>query len=206
MPEVALTGWRQHAPPTEGRRSGSSVSRRMIVGARSSGPSAAPPIRHRETEGITIIGAFVEVKTGKGAYALDRRPQFAAALSLAKQRTCPVPVAKLDRLSRDIAFISGLMARRLPFVVAELGRRPVHAPPLRGLGREGAPLISEPTGQHYPPARLAAPGWATRPTPLKQPLGAVKSRCANPSASPPPCCRLSNPSAAPALPAFAGWP
>lgn len=30
-------------------------------------------------------------------------------------------VAKLDRLSRDVAFISGLMASRLPFVVAELG-------------------------------------------------------------------------------------
>src|SRR5678816_3663350 len=34
---------------------------------------------------------------------------------------CPVIVAKLDRLSRDVAFISGLMAKRVPFVVAELG-------------------------------------------------------------------------------------
>jgi len=30
-------------------------------------------------------------------------------------------VAKLDRLSRDVHFISGLMAHRVPFVVAELG-------------------------------------------------------------------------------------
>ena len=30
-------------------------------------------------------------------------------------------VAKLDRLSRDVAFISGLMAQRAPFIVAELG-------------------------------------------------------------------------------------
>jgi DNA invertase Pin-like site-specific DNA recombinase len=30
-------------------------------------------------------------------------------------------VAKLDRLSRDVAFISGLMAQRVPFIVAELG-------------------------------------------------------------------------------------
>jgi len=30
-------------------------------------------------------------------------------------------VAKLDRLSREVAFISGLMARRVPFIVAELG-------------------------------------------------------------------------------------
>jgi DNA invertase Pin-like site-specific DNA recombinase len=32
-----------------------------------------------------------------------------------------VAVAKLDRLSRDVHFISGLMAQRVPFVVAELG-------------------------------------------------------------------------------------
>ena len=30
-------------------------------------------------------------------------------------------VAKLDRLSRDVAFISGLMAQRVPFLVADLG-------------------------------------------------------------------------------------
>jgi DNA invertase Pin-like site-specific DNA recombinase len=30
-------------------------------------------------------------------------------------------VAKLDRLSRDVHFISGLMAHRVPFVVSELG-------------------------------------------------------------------------------------
>ena len=34
---------------------------------------------------------------------------------------CPVLVAKLDRLSRDVAFIAGLMAQRVPFVAAELG-------------------------------------------------------------------------------------
>jgi DNA invertase Pin-like site-specific DNA recombinase len=31
------------------------------------------------------------------------------------------PVAKLDRLSRDVAFIVELMAQRVPFIVAELG-------------------------------------------------------------------------------------
>ncbi len=30
-------------------------------------------------------------------------------------------VAKLERLSRDVAFIAGLMVQRVPFVVAELG-------------------------------------------------------------------------------------
>ena len=36
-------------------------------------------------------------------------------------RKCPIAVAKLDRLSRDVHFISGLMVHRIPFIVAELG-------------------------------------------------------------------------------------
>jgi DNA invertase Pin-like site-specific DNA recombinase len=50
-----------------------------------------------------------------------RLHQLAAALNEAHRQRCPVVVAKLDRLSRDVHFISGLMAHRVPFVVAELG-------------------------------------------------------------------------------------
>jgi len=73
--------------------------------------------------GLAIIGEFVEVETGKGSDALDRRPQLATALQAARKlgRGTPVLVAKLDRLSRDVAFIAGLMAQRVPFIVAELG-------------------------------------------------------------------------------------
>ena len=77
--------------------------------------------RFVEAEGMAIIGEHVEAETGKGADALDRRPQLAAALAAAKTAKCPVIVSKLDRLSRDVAFISGLMAQRVPFIVAELG-------------------------------------------------------------------------------------
>ncbi|TIP22578.1 MAG: resolvase [Mesorhizobium sp.] len=77
--------------------------------------------RFAEAEGIAIIQEFTEVETGKGSDALDRRPQLAAALDLARQTKCPVVVAKLDRLSRDVAFIAGLMVQRVPFIVAELG-------------------------------------------------------------------------------------
>src|SRR3954454_6721440 len=78
--------------------------------------------RFGEAEGITIIGEFVEAETGKGADALDRRPQLAAALAAARSAKCCVVVSKLDRLSRDVAFVYGLMAQRVPFIVAELGR------------------------------------------------------------------------------------
>jgi DNA invertase Pin-like site-specific DNA recombinase len=74
-----------------------------------------------EADGCEIVAEFVEVETGKGADALDRRPQLAAALSMAKKSRASVVVAKLDRLSRDVAFIADLMSRRVPFIVAELG-------------------------------------------------------------------------------------
>jgi DNA invertase Pin-like site-specific DNA recombinase len=72
-------------------------------------------------EGCEVLAEFVEVETGKGADALDRRPQLAAALAQARKAKAAVVVAKLDRLSRDVHFISGLMAQRVPFIVAELG-------------------------------------------------------------------------------------
>src|SRR6188474_140874 len=78
--------------------------------------------RFAESEGLTVIREFVEAETGKGADALDRRPQLAAALTAARSAKCSVLVSKLDRLSRDVAFVSGLMAQRVPFMVAELGR------------------------------------------------------------------------------------
>jgi len=80
--------------------------------------------RFAAAEGLELIDEFIEIETGKGADALDRRPQLAASLSAARRTACPVIVAKLDRLSRDVAFIAGLMAQRVPFIVAELGSNP----------------------------------------------------------------------------------
>jgi DNA invertase Pin-like site-specific DNA recombinase len=77
--------------------------------------------RFAATEAYELIGEFVEVETGKGFDALERRPQLTAALGHARKAKCPVMVAKLDRLSRDVHFISGLMAHKVPFIVAELG-------------------------------------------------------------------------------------
>ena len=61
-------------------------------------------------------------KPAKAPIALDRRPQLAAALAAAKSAKCCVVVSKLDRLSRDVDFVAGLMAQKVPFIVAALGR------------------------------------------------------------------------------------
>lgn len=70
-------------------------------------------------EGFEIVEVVQEAASGK--LGLDDREGLRTALAKAKKLKCPVIVAKLDRLSRDVAFISGLMARGVPFIVAELG-------------------------------------------------------------------------------------
>ena len=75
-----------------------------------------------KAEGFEVLAEFTEVETGKGSDALERRPQLKAALKAAKKAKCEVAVAKLDRLSRDVAFIAGLMSQRVPFIVTALGR------------------------------------------------------------------------------------
>jgi DNA invertase Pin-like site-specific DNA recombinase len=78
-------------------------------------------VRFAEAEGFEITAEHVEVETGKGSDALDRRPELRAALVAAQKQKCPVLVAKLDRLSRDVHFVSGLMVHKVAFIVCELG-------------------------------------------------------------------------------------
>jgi DNA invertase Pin-like site-specific DNA recombinase len=81
-------------------------------------------LRFAAAEGFDVRQELVEIETGKGSDALARRPQLAAALKAARKlgRGTPIICAKLDRLSRDVHFISGLMSEKVPFVIAELGR------------------------------------------------------------------------------------
>jgi len=74
-------------------------------------------------EGYTVASWHSEAESGKGSDALERRPQLAAALKAARKAKGPVLVAKLDRLSRDVAFISRMMAERIEFIVTDLGRQ-----------------------------------------------------------------------------------
>jgi len=43
-----------------------------------------------EAEGIEVLGEFLEVESGKGADALDRRPQLKAVLAAARKHRCHV--------------------------------------------------------------------------------------------------------------------
>ncbi|WP_221901665.1 recombinase family protein, partial [Bathymodiolus platifrons methanotrophic gill symbiont] len=54
--------------------------------------------------------------------ALEKRPVLSQALNCAKKESAYIIVNKLDRLGRDVAFISSLMAKKIPFIAAQLGR------------------------------------------------------------------------------------
>jgi DNA invertase Pin-like site-specific DNA recombinase len=71
-------------------------------------------------EGYDVVRTFTEVETAKGADALERRPQLKSALNQASAYKCAIVLSKLDRLSRDVAFISGLMVKGVPFIVTEM--------------------------------------------------------------------------------------
>lgn len=136
--------------------------------------------RFADAEGLHLAGEFVEVETGKGADALDRRPKLAAALAAAKLAGGAVCVAKLDRLSRDVAFIAGLMAQKVPFVVAELGADadPFMLHLYAALAEKERSLISTRTRDALRAARergVALGGWRGGPV-VDQRLGTEAAR------------------------------
>src|SRR6202161_1433808 len=73
-------------------------------------------------EGFSIKSWYQDIQTGAGKDALLLRPGLAAALKEARAARCPLMVSRLDRLSRNVHFITGLMEHKVHFVVAVFGR------------------------------------------------------------------------------------
>jgi len=65
---------------------------------------------------LALVHTYVEVESG----ADSERPELARALAHARRSRCPIIVAKLDRLSRSVAYIATMMERGTPFLVADL--------------------------------------------------------------------------------------
>jgi len=66
--------------------------------------------------GGTIIREFAEVESG----AKSDRPQLRAALNLCKAKRATLVIAKLDRLARNVRFISDIMESGIEFVAADM--------------------------------------------------------------------------------------
>src|SRR5579862_7716530 len=63
-----------------------------------------------------LLAEYTEVESGKRA----DRPQLLAALAHAKATGATLIVAKLDRLSRNVAFIAALMESGVEFTAADM--------------------------------------------------------------------------------------
>ena len=64
----------------------------------------------------TLVAELVEVESGKR----DDRPKLAEALSLCRVHGAVLLIAKLDRLSRDLHFLTGLQKAGVRFVAADM--------------------------------------------------------------------------------------
>jgi DNA invertase Pin-like site-specific DNA recombinase len=62
-----------------------------------------------------LIQKFVEVESGKH----NERPQLEAALAACKKHRARLVIAKLDRLSRNLAFIATLMESGVEFTAVD---------------------------------------------------------------------------------------
>jgi len=69
--------------------------------------------------GFNIVKVFVEVQSAKESLA--ERPVLSEALELCRKQGYSLVVSKLDRLSRDVEAVAGLMKGKIKFYVAQLG-------------------------------------------------------------------------------------
>jgi DNA invertase Pin-like site-specific DNA recombinase len=65
-----------------------------------------------------VVGDFVEVESGRKTD--EQRPELAKALAECKRQGARLLVAKLDRLARNVHFVSGLMQAGVKFVAVDL--------------------------------------------------------------------------------------
>jgi DNA invertase Pin-like site-specific DNA recombinase len=72
-------------------------------------------LRHLAAHAGELVGEFYEVESGRRS----DRPQLAAAIAAAKKAKATLIIAKLDRLARNVHFISGLMESGVDFVAAD---------------------------------------------------------------------------------------
>ena len=101
-----------------------------------------------------VIGAYREIETGKRA----DRPQLANALAHARRAKATLVIAKLDRLARNVHFLSGLMEAGVEFVCCDIpsaNRLTLHI--LAAVAEDEARRISERT--KAAPGSLQGQGW-----------------------------------------------
>lgn len=103
--------------------------------------------------GYRVVAEYVEIELSKGVDALELRPRLRAALGRARREHCPLVVSHLDRLARNVNFLSEVAGEGValivagddgtaPFTLGTLGLvapRPGRRAPRTGTGTPGSP-------------------------------------------------------------------
>jgi DNA invertase Pin-like site-specific DNA recombinase len=133
----------------------------------------------------TLAAEYVEIESGKH----NERPQLLAALAACKKLRARLVIAKLDRLSRNLAFIAALMDSGVEFVAVDnphANKLTIHI--LAAVAQHEREMISQRTKDALQAAKARGKAWVTRALPrlaerLLRPLRRP------PMHSPPMCCR-----------------
>ena len=106
--------------------------------------------------GNQLVDEFTEVESGKN----DKRPQLLKALCTAKDNDATLVIAKLDRLSRNVSFISKLMDSKVKFVCCDMPdatELTIHI--FAALAEWERKRISERTKEAIQAKRVREPDW-----------------------------------------------
>jgi DNA invertase Pin-like site-specific DNA recombinase len=76
--------------------------------------------RHVLQTNARVLAEFVEIETARGADALQRRPKLRDAVGMCRRDGATLLIAKLDRLARNVHFVSGLIESGVDFVAADM--------------------------------------------------------------------------------------
>jgi DNA invertase Pin-like site-specific DNA recombinase len=116
------------------------------------------------------VAEFVEVESGKRY----ERPELAKAMAACRKHKAQLIIAKLDRLARNVHFISGLMEFGVPFVAADRpNARPFELHIFAAMAEQEARDISDRTVAAL--AAASAPGTRLR-NPRNPPAAAARGR------------------------------
>lgn len=109
--------------------------------------------RYIASVGGELVKQYTEVETGKGAN--PNRPQLKAALAHCKLIGATLLIAKLDRLARNVYFVSGLMESGVDFIAADMptaNRLTIHV--MAAFAEHEAKVISDRTKAGLAQARI----------------------------------------------------
>lgn len=121
--------------------------------------------RYAHAERAKVIDEYIEIETGKGSDALYRRPRLRKAIDECKARDATLVIAKLDRLARNVHFVSGLMESHVRFVACDMPKAnelTIHI--MAAFAQHEAKLISDRTKEALARAKangkkLGKEGW-----------------------------------------------